>query len=416
MRSGFNRSSFSQSRFSRVVRCAALGLVAGLVLVPVLPANAQPIIPTASEVQAAKELATAKKQAVAGIQAQLAEAQTALDAKQIAAALAEQQYLGAKERLTEARAREKLRAATARTATADAQKAQQQAVEMARSVLQGNVPMIELATVLHSGPQGLLDRASTVTTVATSLQGKLDTMQTTQRRAETADLAAKRTAALVQQVAQEAAAAKKAAEQAERDQAAAVQAYDNRRQELVTELADAEQVSVETAAKRQSGLEARAQAARERAASENVPADGQAVQQQAADEQHVADAKPVDDTAAQTAIAFARNQIGKPYVFGAVGPNAYDCSGLTMKAWAAAGKSLGHYTGIQWSRVTHISENQLVPGDLVFWATDASNPDTIFHVALYIGKGRIIQAPRPGKTVEEASVYSWIPPTFFGHP
>ena len=380
-------------------------------LTPALPAHAAPIIPTASEVQAAKDLAAAKKQAVARIQAELAAAQSALDAKQIAAALAAQQYLGAKERLSGARARAKLRAATAKAATAEARVAQQQAVEMARSVLQGNVPMIELATVLRSGPQGILDRASTVTSVSTSLNGKLDTMQATEQRAETASLAAKRTAALVQRGTEEAAAAKETAEQAERDQAAAVQAYDTRRQELLAELADAEQVSVQIAAQRQVGLERRAQTAREESAGKELLTGAETAAQQPATE-----AAAGDSSAAKVAIDFARQQIGKPYVWGAVGPNAYDCSGLTMQAWAAAGKSLGHYTGIQWSRVAHISESQLQPGDLIFWATNASNPDTIFHVGLSVGNGRMIQAPRPGKTIEETSVYYWIPPTFFGRP
>ncbi len=400
-----------RSRSGRAVRWAALALVAALVLTPALPAHAAPIIPTASEVQAAKDLAAAKKQAVARIQAELAAAQSALDAKQIAAALAAQQYLGAKERLSGARARAKLRAATAKAATAEARVAQQQAVEMARSVLQGNVPMIELATVLRSGPQGILDRASTVTSVSTSLNGKLDTMQATEQRAETASLAAKRTAALVQRGTEEAAAAKETAEQAERDQAAAVQAYDTRRQELLAELADAEQVSVQIAAQRQVGLERRAQTAREESAGKELLTGAETAAQQPATE-----AAAGDSSAAKVAIDFARQQIGKPYVWGAVGPNAYDCSGLTMQAWAAAGKSLGHYTGIQWSRVAHISESQLQPGDLIFWATNASNPDTIFHVGLSVGNGRMIQAPRPGKTIEETSVYYWIPPTFFGRP
>lgn len=97
---------------------------------------------------------------------------------------------------------------------------------------------------------------------------------------------------------------------------------------------------------------------------------------------------------ASIAINYARAQLGKPYVWGAAGPNAFDCSGLTMAAWRAAGVSLGHFTGSQYSAGTHVSYAQLQPGDLVFFYSGHS------HVGLYIGNGQMIDAPNSHSVVK----------------
>jgi cell wall-associated NlpC family hydrolase len=114
-----------------------------------------------------------------------------------------------------------------------------------------------------------------------------------------------------------------------------------------------------------------------------------------------------------TAIAFARAQLGEPYVWGAAGPDAWDCSGLTMGAWAAAGVYLPHYSVAQYESLQHISFSELRPGDLVFWGS-TSDPSSIYHVALYIGNDQIIQAPHTGAYVEVSGLYDWILPNFYG--
>ncbi len=98
--------------------------------------------------------------------------------------------------------------------------------------------------------------------------------------------------------------------------------------------------------------------------------------------------------AAQRAVNFALAQLGKPYVFGAAGPGAYDCSGLTMAAWGAAGVSLPHLAASQYSYGTHVAASQLQPGDLVFMYSP------IGHVSLYIGRGMLVSAPQPGENVK----------------
>ncbi len=102
--------------------------------------------------------------------------------------------------------------------------------------------------------------------------------------------------------------------------------------------------------------------------------------------------------AAGQAVKFAYAQIGKPYQWAADGPGSFDCSGLTMAAWRAAGVSLPHNSAEQYAAVAHISKSDLQPGDLVFYYSP------IHHVAIYIGDGHIIHAPRVGEDVQIASI------------
>jgi cell wall-associated NlpC family hydrolase len=92
-------------------------------------------------------------------------------------------------------------------------------------------------------------------------------------------------------------------------------------------------------------------------------------------------------------VRFALAQVGKPYVWGAAGPNSYDCSGLTMASWAAAGVSLPHSSALQYGYGEHVSLSDLQPGDLIFMY----NP--IGHVTIYIGHGMMVSAPQTGQDV-----------------
>jgi peptidoglycan DL-endopeptidase CwlO len=108
---------------------------------------------------------------------------------------------------------------------------------------------------------------------------------------------------------------------------------------------------------------------------------------------------PAPSSGAAAAIAYARAQIGKPYQWGASGPGSFDCSGLTMMAWAAGGVSLPHFSGAQYADTAHIPIADLEPGDLVFFGSD------IHHVGLYIGNGQMIDAPDTGSFVRVDSIF-----------
>jgi cell wall-associated NlpC family hydrolase len=115
---------------------------------------------------------------------------------------------------------------------------------------------------------------------------------------------------------------------------------------------------------------------------------------------------------AQQAIAYAKAQLGEPYQWGASGPGSWDCSGLTMKAWASAGTYLPHYSVAQYEAGVPITVSELRRGDLVFWSSNGQ-PSGIHHVAMYIGNGQIIHAPRTGRPVEIDDMYYWVPPDLF---
>ncbi|MFB7547241.1 NlpC/P60 family protein [Streptomyces sp. NPDC056154] len=104
-------------------------------------------------------------------------------------------------------------------------------------------------------------------------------------------------------------------------------------------------------------------------------------------------------TKAEKVLAFARAQLGKPYVWGATGPSSYDCSGLTQAAWKAAGVDIPRTTWDQVKIGTKVATADLRPGDLVFFYDDIS------HVGIYKGDGMMIHAPKPGANVREESIY-----------
>ncbi|UWE12672.1 C40 family peptidase [Actinacidiphila bryophytorum] len=107
---------------------------------------------------------------------------------------------------------------------------------------------------------------------------------------------------------------------------------------------------------------------------------------------------PANASVADKAIAFARTQLGDPYVWGATGPNSWDCSGLTQAAYKAAGVMLPRTTGDQVNVGTRVSESDMQPGDLIFFYSDHS------HVGIYIGGGEMIHAPHTGTVVKIAPI------------
>jgi peptidoglycan DL-endopeptidase CwlO len=107
---------------------------------------------------------------------------------------------------------------------------------------------------------------------------------------------------------------------------------------------------------------------------------------------------PAPNARTQAAVDAALSQVGKPYQWGASGPDSYDCSGLTMWAWAHAAVSLPHNSGAQYSATKRVPRPDLAPGDLLFYG----NP--IHHVAMYIGNGQMVEAPYTGSHVRVTSI------------
>ncbi|NUS17654.1 MAG: glycoside hydrolase [Streptomyces sp.] len=123
-----------------------------------------------------------------------------------------------------------------------------------------------------------------------------------------------------------------------------------------------------------------------------------AAQQAGASGSSTTTASPASTSIADKAIAFARAQLGEPYVWGATGPSSWDCSGLTQAAYKAAGVTLPRTTGEQVNVGTRVSQSNMQPGDLVFFYSDHS------HVGIYIGGGEMIHAPHTGTVVKIAPI------------
>ncbi|GCB48135.1 C40 family peptidase [Streptomyces sp. NL15-2K] len=104
--------------------------------------------------------------------------------------------------------------------------------------------------------------------------------------------------------------------------------------------------------------------------------------------------------AGKKAVKYATAQIGKPYGWGEEGPKAYDCSGLTSQAWASAGTAIPRTSQEQWKQLKRVDVEDMRPGDLIIYFKDAS------HVAMYIGDGAMVHAPRPNRTVTIAGAGS----------
>ncbi|MBD5091667.1 MAG: C40 family peptidase [Lactobacillus sp.] len=108
---------------------------------------------------------------------------------------------------------------------------------------------------------------------------------------------------------------------------------------------------------------------------------------------------------AEQIISLARQQIGKPYVYGATGPNSFDCSGLVQYVYRQAGINLPRTAAQQSTRGYSVSFSNLQPGDLLFW----SNSRGVYHVGIYTGNGNTLFAPQPGQTVKEQPMRYWMP-------
>jgi cell wall-associated NlpC family hydrolase len=420
---------------------ASLALLLGT---PVLSAHADPVYPSAGQVNGAKAAVGDKVAQVAAVQAQLMASNARLDEVQTAAEVASEKYNLARillQQRTDAAKGAGERAASAQQAAGIASDKLGQLA--ATTYMQGgNLGQLE-AFLSSSGPQEVLDRAAGIQLI-TDIRGRI--MQDANASSVVAGVLRRAAAqAQAQQLAaaQEAESARAQA-QAQVDAAAAETASIQAQQGvMIAQLATLRSTSVALEKQRQDGLKAQAQARAAAAAQARVAAQA-AAQARAADQAAQADAQrqaasaararrnrkpavnqpvtsgnqstsqPAPVTVSQTpvrssggasaAIAFARAQIGEPYQWGAAGPSSWDCSGLTMMAWAQAGVPLSHFTGFQWGETSRVPLSQLQPGDLVFFGADGPSSH---HVGLYVGNNTMINAPHEGASVRYDNIYSF---------
>jgi cell wall-associated NlpC family hydrolase len=160
---------------------------------------------------------------------------------------------------------------------------------------------------------------------------------------------------------------------------------------------------LQAAIERAERARARRAAARRAAAARAAVAAQAAAQAPAALEPAISSSSPTTTAApnarAQVAVEAALSRVGSPYQWGAAGPDSFDCSGLTMWAWAQAGVALPHNSGAQYAATPRVDRADLQPGDLLF----SGSP--IHHVGMYIGNGQMVEAPYTGVSVRVVSAY-----------
>jgi cell wall-associated NlpC family hydrolase len=392
-------------------------------------------VPTQAQVERAKAAAAQKAGDVAAIQAALAVANARLESAAHQAEIASEAYNGAMWRLSQARSAAAAAKADVESAVAHVEEQRAGIAQLVTQSYQDGTALNSVTALLGAdGPAGVMSRVGVVQSAGDSMQARFDEYsalnalaRVAQARAEQAEKEQVRLAEKAEGLRDEAARAANLAQ----SEAARIA---GERRLLIEELAKAQEISVGLATRRQQALEkiaqekaAAAAAAQAKDKAKKAKADTEKAKDQAEEtEDELANLgeeggwndpgipDPFGTTeGASRAIAFARAQLGEPYLWGAAGPGAWDCSGLTMMAWRQGGVDLPHYSAAQYSRTKHVDVGNLRPGDLVFWGT---SPNTIHHVAIYLGSGQIIHAPRTGQPVQINSMYYWIPPDYFGRP
>jgi cell wall-associated NlpC family hydrolase len=344
----------------------------------------------ARAVARAEARAAAQEQARAAAQAAAEHAQARAQAR--AKALEAQQAADRAE--ARAAAQEQARAAAARAGQDALQATRAASAQERRDAAQDARAAAQRALARQDAAQAERDAAA-------QAQARRDGAAQAQARRDAAAQAQARRDAAAQAQARRDAAAAAAAAQARRGVAQA-------RRETAQARREAAQAEREATQARREAHEAARAARRARRAQQASPAPSPAPAPAPSPSPAPA---PFGSGGSARAISFARAQLGEPYVWGAAGPSAWDCSGLTSGAWSAAGVYLPHYSVAQYYATTPVSMSSIRAGDLLFWGT-TSSPDSIHHVALYIGGGMMIHASRTGQPVQVSSMYYWIPPNF----
>ena len=382
--------------------------------------------PSKERVNHARERVQKTADDVDAIKDRLAAADERLQRLSMKAGKAVEKYNGARYQLHEAKR-------TARRAERRADKAakrlHRREDQLAKAIVadfEGGGSLTNLSVLLENpDPNALLEKLNAYQVVTGVLQSDRERYEKAKADADVKEKRKDKALKAQETATQAAADAKNEAEAAVDKAQSAVSTIGDRKDELIHQLAEAKHISVALARKRQEALAA--QAAAEAARQARIERRREQRRQERLEQQQQAatpdrpsrggdHSMPKQDppaaSGARAAVRFAKAQIGEPYVWGAAGPDSWDCSGLTMEAWAAAGKSLSHWSVQQYYETTPVSFSDLKRGDLLFWG-DTSDPDTIYHVAMYLGHGMMIHAPSPGENVQIVSMYYWILPNFY---
>ena len=409
----------------------------------VLPQMAQ-AAPSEEEIAAAQAAEEAAKMSVAQIEVKLAEVNASAATAMQNAQIAGEDLNEANIALNEATATANQASADADAAEAAFQEGKQQIASVAQAAYRnGGGTLDALAPYLDSdGLRSVETKQAGISSFSASAEAKMQNVAALEQVAkvtrDAANTALANQQAATDEVQKRTDAANQAATAAQ-NEAARVAAQ---RGAYVQELATKQNTTVELINQREAALEAERQEAA-RIAAEQAAAAAEAQRQAdaaaaaeraaaaaaAADASSSYDADDDDDDdsysapsysyeepsysapsysggGADTAIATAKSYLGVPYVWGGESYGGVDCSGLTMLAWGSAGVDLPHLSRAQYSYGTHVPIGSMEAGDLIFWSSNGTQSG-IYHVAIYLGGGQMIEAPTFGVPVRITGVYSW---------
>jgi cell wall-associated NlpC family hydrolase len=390
-----------------VIACGVLVVLSVPVALPRWQLDGNPKPPTQAQINAAENKARQQQSALGAQQGKLSSASAQLASLQVQAEVLTQRY--DQTLVDEQRATAAYRVTEARLTYAQrAQDASRQRLaRLAASEFESGGGFGPMTSMLGnaSGPQDYLNGVGLGQVLA---QNGTDTVAQAQANDVVASAFRKQAHDLLMAEQSDLAAAnhlKLAVQAAVARQQAFVRATQAKRNSLAKQAATAQAHVAALKSARQAALAAAAAAAAAKAAAQAAAQAAAGSTQGSTTAPSWAWSSGASASQGDVAANWALTQLGKPYQWGAAGPDTYDCSGLTMMAWARAGVSLLHYTGYQWEEGPHVPLDQLQRGDLLFYATDNSDPATIHHVGIYIGNGMMVDAPFTGALVRIDSIY-----------
>ena len=392
-----HRARAGMGRATRTVAIIA-ATVACLLAAPVA-AQAASVGPSDGQLSAALQAANAAGQQVGRITAQLAEAQSAVARAQAVANIALGKFQSRQADYENARTAAEQAAVAAAAARAAQDDARVQVAAFARaSYMQGSTSAGYAAALTSDGPQQMIERNALLVAANGHRADVLIQMTTLAQQASAATAAAtaaRNAAATMQQQAQRDLAAASSLETAARQQAGALQTQQT---QLQAQLQVAQQNLLGMRQARAAAISLQ----RQQTAAASYSAGGSAAVLAIVDRG--------TSPATRAAISAALSYVGQMYAWGGgslsgpsegfgpdVGVVGFDCSGLTRYAYAQAGIAIPRVASDQYARLRHVSGLQ--PGDLVFYATDPTDPSTVHHVAMYLGSDQMIEAPESGERV-----------------
>lgn len=373
----------------------AIAAFAGIGLIitgfTIAPAWAVPDYPTAAEVAKAKQNVEDKKKMITRIEGILDELQAEADALEKVALQKNEQYNQAKEAVNDMAAKVEGLEAKVTQAGEDAEIAKEQLGQIvARMYRQGTSGDTTLEIFFNpENSDELLYQLGASDVVAQRTQ--MIYQQALQKQADAEALAAELASAQAE-LEDRKAAAKALYDEAQAAAKAAIAKVaesENQRAEMMSQLATLKDTASDLERQRREGLEAERR---------------QALVKTAPTAPELYTVGQPDSAKVEQAIAFATEQLGERYVLGGAGPNVWDCSGITMKSYAAAGVYIGwHSATAQFNLMA--AEKKLVPfqdaqrGDLIWWTQSSNFSGDKYHTAIYLGNGMMLEAPNPARTV-----------------